>query len=203
MQMNSPAPSKVQPRVPKSSAQGLAFLALLSFVVGFSAARVFATVYPSVVVQSSGIHFHHFWYGLLMLVVAGWLGIASNRPEHDRAYAVIFGLGLGLVGDETGLLLTFGDYRSELTYVVFVVGLGVAIMLFLAARYWEQLRDELLRVGYGERAVYLGIGIAALSALPLAFDLQTVGLVVLLLGVFVSLAGVWLHRRRGDQLDIG
>ncbi|HEV2137817.1 MAG TPA: hypothetical protein VGR53_03175 [Nitrososphaerales archaeon] len=203
MQISSPATSEVRPRIAKSSTQGLAFLALLSFVVGFSAARIFATVYPSVVVQSSGIHFHHFWYGLLMLVVAGWLGIASNRPEHDRAYAVIFGLGLGLVGDETGLLLTFGDYRSELTYVVFVVGLGVAIMLFLAVRYWEQLKDELLRVGYGERAVYLGIGIGALSALPLAFDLQTVGLVVLLLGVFVSLAGVWLHRRRRDHLDIG
>ncbi|MDA4119431.1 MAG: hypothetical protein OK436_02480, partial [Thaumarchaeota archaeon] len=83
--MSSPTSSKVRPRVAKSSAQGLAFLALLSFVVGFSAARIFATIYPSVVVQSSGIHFHHFWYGLLMLVVAGWLGIASNRPEHDRA----------------------------------------------------------------------------------------------------------------------
>jgi hypothetical protein len=135
--------------------------------------------------------------------VAGWLGIASNRPEHDRAYAVLFGLGLGLVGDETGLLLTFGDYRSELTYVVFVVGLGVAIMFFLAVRYWELLKDELLRVGYGERAVYLGIGIAALSALPLAFDLQTVGLFVFLVGASVSLAGVLLHRRRGDKLDIG
>ncbi|HLQ07301.1 MAG TPA: hypothetical protein VK126_06065 [Nitrososphaerales archaeon] len=201
--MNSQSSAKVQPRVAKSSAQGLAFLALLFFVVGFSAARIFATIYPSVVVQSSGIHFHHFWYGLLMLVVAGWLGIASNRPEHDRAYAIIFGFGLGLVGDETGLLLTFGDYRSELTYVVFVVGLGVAIMLFLAVRYWEQLRGELLRVGYGERTVYLGIGIAALSALPLAFDLQTVGAVVLLLGASISVTGVWLRRRHGDQLDIG
>ncbi|HEY6283289.1 MAG TPA: hypothetical protein VIW22_05125, partial [Nitrososphaerales archaeon] len=157
--MSSPKSSKVHPQVAKSSAQGLAFLALLSFVVGFSAARIFATAYPSVVVQSSGIHFHHFWYGLLMVVVAGWLGIASNRPEHDRAYAVLFGLGLGLVGDETGLLLTFGDYRSESTYVVFVVGLGVAFMMFLAVRYWGQLRDELLRVGKGERALYLGIGI--------------------------------------------
>ncbi len=203
MQMSSQSSSKAQPRVAKNSAQGLAFLALLFFVVGFSAARIFATVYPSVVVQSSGIHFHHFWYGLLMLVVAGWLGIASNRPEHDRAYAIIFGLGLGLVGDETGLLLTFGDYRSELTYVVFVVGLGVAIMLFLAVRYWEQLRDELLRVGTGERAIYLGIGVAALSALPLAFDLQTIGAVVLLVGVSIGLAGVWLHRRGGDKLDIG
>jgi hypothetical protein len=100
-----------------------------------------------------------------------------------------------LVGDETGLLLTLGDYRSELTYVVFVVGLGGAVMLFLAVRYWEQLRGELLELGNGERTVHLGIGIAALSALPLAFDNVAVGLIVLILGVSVSLAGVWLHRR--------
>jgi hypothetical protein len=196
MQMSPEIPSKVRTGIAKGSTQSLTFLALFSFVVGFSAARIFTAIYPDVVVQSSGIHFHHFWYGLFMLVVAGWLGIASNRPEHDRAYAVIFGLGLGLVGDETGLLLTLGDYRSELTYVVFVVGLGGAVMLFLAVRYWEQLRNELLELGNGERTVYLGIGIAALSALPLAFDNLSIGLVVLILGVAVSLAGVWLHRRR-------
>jgi hypothetical protein len=196
-------PSKVQPRVAGSTAQGLAFLTILFFIVGFSAARIFTTIYPDVVVQSSGIHFHHFWYGLLMLVVAGWLGIASNRPEHDRAYAVIFGLGLGLVGDETGLLLTLGDYRSELTYVVFVGALGGAIMVFLAVRYWEQLKDEVFRLGNGEKTVHLGIGIAALSALPLAFDHLTIGLVVLILGASVSLAGVWLHRRHGDGSHIG
>jgi hypothetical protein len=203
MQTSWGAPSKVQPRAEKSSAQGLAFLALLSFVVSFSAARIFTSIYPDVIVQSSGIHFHHFWYGLLMLVVAGWLGIAANRPEHDRAYAVIFGLGLGLVGDETGLLLTFGDYRSELTYVVFVVGLGVVLMVFLAIRYWELLRGELLQLGRGERALYLGISIAALSALPLAFDHLTIGSAVLVVGVSVSLVGVWLHRRRGDKQTIG
>jgi hypothetical protein len=196
MQKSSENASKVAAGIPKNSVQSLTFLALFSFVVGFSAARIFTTVYPDVVVQSSGIHFHHFWYGLFMLVVAGWLGIASNRPEHDRAYAVIFGLGLGLVGDETGLLLTLGDYRSELTYVVFVVGLGGAVMLFLSVRYWEQIRDELLRLGKGERVFHLGIGVAALSALPLAFDSLTVGMGVLILGVAVSLAGVWLHRRR-------
>ena len=201
MQKNSPKP-KVQPQIAKSTSQGLAFLALLSFVVGFSVARIFATAYPSVVVQSSGIHFHHFWYGLLMVVVAGWLGIASNRPEYDRAYAVLFGLGLGLVGDETGLLLTFGDYRSELTYVVFVVGLGVVFMVFLAVRYWGELREELLRLGKGERALYLGIGIASLSALPLAFGNLAVGTVVFLIGASVALAGVWWHKGLRDKLDI-
>ena len=133
---------KNQFTAPKSTGQGLAFLALLFFLIGFFIARIFTTIYPDTVVVSSGIHFHHFWYGLGMIIVAGWLGIASNRPEYDRVYAVFFGLGLGLVGDETGLLLTLGDYHSELTYAVVLIGFSCAVMLILAKRYWSQVRTE-------------------------------------------------------------
>ncbi len=55
------------------------------------------------------------WYGLGMVTLAGWLGIAFNRPRLVRTYAIILGLGAGLIGDEVGLLLTFGDYQSSLT----------------------------------------------------------------------------------------
>ena len=189
-------PLTARPSVPESTGQGLAFLALLFFVTTFFIARIFTTLYPDTVVVSSGIHFHHFWYGLGLLVVAGWLGIASNRPEYDRVYAVFFGLGLGLIGDETGLLLTFGNYQSELTYVVFVAGLGFAIMAILAVRYSTQIRTEVFGLGKGERVAHLGIGVSALAALPLAFNQTVAGMIVLLAGVVIAGIGVWLHRRR-------
>jgi len=182
---------------PKSTGQGLAFLALLFFVIGFFIARIFTTIYPDTVVVSSGIHFHHFWYGLGMIIVAGWLGIASNRPEYDRVYAVFFGLGLGLVGDETGLLLTLGDYHSELTYAVVLIGFSCAVMLILAKRYWSQVRTEVFGLSTDEKTTHLGIGVAAMSALPFAFGQLTTGAAVLLAGVLLFFAGVWLHRRRG------
>jgi len=181
---------------PLSSAQGLAFLALLSFMVAFFAARVFTTINPDVVVVSSGIHFHHFWYGLMMVVVAGWLAIASNRPEFDRVYAVIFGLGLGLIGDETGLLLTLGDYHSELTFVVFVAAVSLAVMGIIAARYWSNVSAEVLELGRGERTLHIGIMVCAVSFLGLAFGYQLEGGAVLTLGVVISLMGAWLHMRR-------
>jgi hypothetical protein len=89
---------------------GLTFLALLSFIVAFFTARIFTTINPDTVVVSGGIHFHHFWYGLAMVATAGWLGISSNHPSLRRVYAVVFGFGGGLIGDEIGLLLTFGNY---------------------------------------------------------------------------------------------
>lgn len=183
--------------VAKSTSQGLAFLAILSFVISFFMARLFTTVYPDVVVVSSGIHFHHFWYGLAMVVVAGWLGIASGRPEYDRVYAVVFGFGLGLVGDETGLLLTFGNYYSELTYVVFVVATSIAALAFLTVRYGALIRAEVMELGEGERAVHVGIGIATIAFLALAFGHLTTGLIIFAAGTAFIVAGLWLHRRRG------
>ena len=84
---------------------GLTFLALLSFTVAFFTARIFTTINPDTVVVSGGIHFHHFWYGLAMVATAGWLGISSNHLSLRRVYAVVFGFGGGLIGDEIGLLL--------------------------------------------------------------------------------------------------
>jgi hypothetical protein len=181
------------------TAKGLAFLALLAFVSSFFAARVFTTLNPDVVVVSSGIHFHHFWYGLAMVVVAGWLGIVSSTPAYDRVFAVVFGLGLGLIGDETGLLLTLGDYHSELTYVVFLGGVSVAAMTILAFRFEGEVVKEVASLERGEAAVHLGVGVVAVSFLPFAFGHVTTGAVVLALGVALALVGVWTRRHCGSR----
>jgi hypothetical protein len=179
-----------------STSQGLAFLALTGFVISFIVARVFTTINPDVVVVSSGIHFHHFWYGLIMVCIAGWLGIASTRPEFDRIYALVFGLGLGLIGDETGLLLTLGDYYSELTYVTTLVGLSIVAMTYLAYRYAPSIKSEVILLGRGERAAHLGVGVMAASSLAFAFDHDAIGTAVLALGLALTAVGVWLQRNR-------
>src|SRR5437762_10426728 len=92
---------------------GLAFYGTLAFVASFLGARLFATLNPTVTVVRGGIHFHHFWYGLAMVVSTGWLGITLSNERMGRNLAIIFGLGAGLIGDEVGLLLTFGDYTSN------------------------------------------------------------------------------------------
>lgn len=184
-----------------STSQGLAFLALTGFAASFFAARVFTTINPDAVVVSSGIHFHHFWYGLVMICVAGWLGIASTRPEYDRAYALIFGLGLGLVGDETGLLLTLGDYHSELTYIVALGGIAFAGMTYLAFHYSEHIKNEVLLLGRGERLVHLGVATMAISSLALAFDYPFIGTAVLAAGLALTCFGIWFHRSRKQWRD--
>lgn len=178
-----------------STSHGLAFLALLSFVSSFFSARIFATLNPNVVVVKGGIHFHHFWYGLVMLVVAGWFGIAYNRPDLVRIYAIVFGLGGGLLGDEVGLLLTFGDYNSTLTYFVFVmvVAIGCMSILFFGRR--DRIRYDVIAIGRGERLAYVGVVIAGLSAVAFAAGLIPVGVIVVAVGSVVVILGLLWHRR--------
>jgi hypothetical protein len=174
---------------------GLAFLALSSFIIAFLGARVFTTLTPDTVVVSGGIHFHHFWYGLAMVVTAGWLGIISTHPALNRIYAVVFGFGGGLIADEVGLLLTFGNYYSQLTYVFFVGFICAAVLLVIAVRYREGLERDLMALDRRETMVHIGIVVAAFSALAFSFGFLTIGLGVALAGIIVAVVGIALGRK--------
>jgi hypothetical protein len=171
---------------------GLGVMALLAFVASFLSARAFTTISPATVVVSSGIHFHHFWYGLAMVVAAGWLGIAYNRPSLDRVYAVLFGLGGGLIGDEIGLLLTLGNYQSELTFVFFVGAVSIATAAILFRRYEGEVRREIM-VDRGEGTALVGVMISGFSAVAFAAGIPALGLLLLFGGGVVMTFGYWQH----------
>ncbi len=175
---------------------GLAFLALLAFMAGFFGARIFTTIYPQVVVVTGSIHFHHFWYGLGMISAAGLFGIISNHPTHRRVYALVFGLGAGLIGDEVGLLLTFGNYYSQLTYIFGIGIIAGGSTLLLLLRYWNQLERDVTVLGSGERLLHIGVVIAGLSVLAFSFEALLLGVGTLAAGVTIASVGVWLHRKR-------
>ena len=160
----------------------------LGFMTGFFAARLFAVQNPNVVVVQGGIHFHHFWYGLGMVTLAGWLGIAFNRSRLVRTYAIIFGLGAGLIGDEVGLLLTLGDYQSSLTTDFFVGVIGFIILASTLLRYRKIVMKDVIHTSWNERFVYTGISLAGLSAIFFAVNSVTPGLILAAVGVILIIA---------------
>jgi hypothetical protein len=182
--------------VRRSTTHGLLFLMFLSFIASFLIARAFATLNPTTVVITGGIHFHHFWYGLAMIVVAGGLGIVHNDPRYRRLYAVVFGLGGGLVGDEIGLLLAFDNYDSILTLYFFVIVVTLGVLGILLGRYRKELEYDVLSLETGERLAYRGVVAAGLSALPFAAGMWFFGAVILAIGIVILMAGLSLHRRK-------
>lgn len=149
----------------------LATVALLSFTASFVAARTFTTFFPSIVFISGGIHIHHFWYGLGLLAVGGWLGISYNDKEIDRLAAILYGAGGGLIIDEVGLLLTFGNYWTGLTFSVLVVLLTLISVLILLNAYKKAIIAELRDFERNRVSLYLG---AFLFSVSIAFITETV-----------------------------
>ena len=135
--------------------------------------------------MQGGIHLHHFWYGIALISVAGWMGIAWRNERLYRLYAVLYGLGAGFVGDEVGLLLTFNNYQSELTYLFFVAAISFVIIATLFLRYRAQLKEELLKLSFRERAAMIGVYLTGFSVF---FFFLSSG--VSLVGIPLALAGL-------------
>lgn len=141
----------------------LSFLALISFIASFGIARAFTSISPDVTLVGNGLHIHHFWFGIIMLAIGGWLGISYNEERIDRLAAVIYGAGGGLIGDEVGLLLTFGNYWDDITYTILVVFLVSAFTSIVFMRYHETILSEIRGFTRNKASLYLGVFLAAIS----------------------------------------
>ncbi|MFJ4341381.1 hypothetical protein [Streptomyces sp. NPDC088915] len=95
-------------------------LALTSFVVTFLVTRTVTRLIragkgPFGNVSSGGLHIHHVVPGVVLSVVGGFGAVGSGRHGVGAAvFAVVFGIGAGLVLDEFALILHLDDvYWSE------------------------------------------------------------------------------------------
>jgi len=150
----------------------LSILAMVSFIASFAIARTFTTLNPTTVLIGGDYHIHHFWYGIALLAIGGWLGISYQSERTDRLAAILFGAGGGLIGDEVGLLLTLSAhaYWAEITYTFVIVFLTFASMLFLVSRYYRTIQTEFTQFLRSNASLYFGVFLAAVS---IAFILET------------------------------
>ncbi len=90
-----------------------------------------------------GYHIHHFYFGILFICLAGWLAIVGSNTIKRDYIAIVYGLGLGLFLDEIGLLLTWGDYYSALTYTISLFVLGIFINILYLGPFWKELKTHI------------------------------------------------------------
>ena len=101
----------------------------------------------------------------------------------------------GLFGDEVGLLLTFGNYYSELTYQVFVGVVGLIILRALAIRFGERLVRDFMRMERWDAVGLVGLFLAGFSTLFFAFVLDIIGASFALLGSYQLSGGTSIGAR--------
>ncbi len=128
------------------------FLILIAFLLSFIVARIYvyllvpgwagADIFPF-----EDYIIHHFYYGIALVMIAGWLSIVHRDRNIERLSAILYGLGLGIFFDEIGLLLTeFTDYWTGITYT-FVVILSLLMFNFIFFKdFWEEVGSEITKV---------------------------------------------------------
>ncbi|MFE1552358.1 hypothetical protein [Streptomyces sp. NPDC058718] len=90
-------------------------LALTSFVLTFLVTRTVTRLIragkgPFKNVSSGGLHIHHVVPGVVLTVIGGFGAVGSGRHGLGAAlFAVVFGIGTGLVLDEFALILHLDD----------------------------------------------------------------------------------------------
>src|SRR6266508_4183370 len=92
------------------------FLFFVAFLITFGFIRTSAHMIKAQVswwpgnVEVGGTHIHHLVWGILLLLIAGWVGttVAPGSPWHE-ILAVLFGIGTGLTLDEFALWLNLKD----------------------------------------------------------------------------------------------
>ncbi len=132
------------------------FLILLAFVFSFAFIRTSTHMiraqvswWPGNVETKGGLHIHHMFWGILLLMVMGYVGIATAIPDPwFELVAIGFGIGMGLTMDEFALWLTLKDVyweqqgRDSIRAVMVTVGLLVIALLGL--RFWIDVWDAFL-----------------------------------------------------------
>jgi hypothetical protein len=97
------------------------FLFFVAFLATFGFIRTSAHLIRAQVswwpgnVEVGGTHIHHLVWGILLLLIAGYLGvvIAPPSPWHE-IFTILFGIGTGLTLDEFALWLNLKDvYWSQ------------------------------------------------------------------------------------------
>ncbi len=133
----------------KQKHQETTFLIFLSFLISFIVARVYVYFFigfgtASDLFPMKNYFLHHLYYGIALLVLAGWLAINYKNKKIHRISSILYGIGLGLFLDEIGLLLThFENYWDSITYTLIIITSLILINIILFKDFWDSIRKEL------------------------------------------------------------
>jgi len=96
----------------------VAIRALVAFLITFGVLRVITAIihfelFPHGpfrnLVTRSGLHIHHLFWGILLLMLTGFVALATRAPKWHLRIAIVFGVALALTLDEFALWLRLAD----------------------------------------------------------------------------------------------
>jgi len=99
-------------------ARRVALRALAAFLATFAVLRIITAIIHFELlphgpfrdlITKSGLHIHHLFWGILLLMLTGFVALATRDPKWHLGIALVFGIALGLTLDEFALWLRLAD----------------------------------------------------------------------------------------------
>lgn len=115
------------------------FWILSSFIPTFLITRLMVHYFPHLFLQAHGQHVHHFTYGIVILAISGYMAIV--RTNKSPAWlAALFGVGLALAVDETGMWLHLtNQYYNETSENSLILAIAFLINIVYFRQFWLRL----------------------------------------------------------------
>ncbi len=121
----------------------VAIRTLTSYLLTFAILRgITANIYYNLwpdgpfhyVITKGGLHIHHLFWGILLLMATGFAALAARAPLWHLRIAMVFGIALGLTLDEFAMWLRLADvYWTPQGVESLKAGAAVAALLALYA----------------------------------------------------------------------
>jgi hypothetical protein len=119
---------------------GAAVVVLIAFLLSFMAIRTSARLTRSVSwwpggVQSGGVHLHHLVWGIVLMILCGFLAFTPLEAPWWHVVAVGFGIGIGFTLDEFALWVRLEDVywheegRASFDAVVCSCAFGLLVVI--------------------------------------------------------------------------
>jgi hypothetical protein len=172
------------------------FLFFVAFLVSFGFIRTSAHLIRAQVswwpgnVSVGGTHIHHLVWGILLLLVVGYVGVtvAPPSPWHEIV-AILFGIGTGLTLDEFALWLNLEDVywsaQGRRSIDAIIVAATITGMILVGYTAWIDVATEV------EDAVFAAAGFFGATGIVLALvNLAKEKLGVAVVGLFVTPVGL-------------
>jgi hypothetical protein len=138
----------------------VALRTLGSFLVTFAVLRVITAIiryqiFPHGpfrnIITKSGLHIHHLFWGILLLMATGFAALATRAPAWHLRIAIVFGIALGLTLDEFAMWLRLADVYWTAQGIESIKAAAVVAALLAAYGFGQPFWHAVLRDLLGRR----------------------------------------------------
>jgi hypothetical protein len=194
------------------------FLTLVGFVSAFGFIRLSTRLmrsprvpwWPGSVVSEDGVHVHHLFFGIVLMMVAGGLSFAAGETDGPwyAIYAVLFGVGIGLTIDEYALWLHLDDVywsregRSSIDAALIALGLILLVVLAFVPTQIDTDSPAVLAITVGTATFHFGWVLIAAAKHRVAhamFGIFLPGLAVYAALRLAKPRSIWARRFYGKR----